>query len=199
MTVTGSAPETDSLEIAQVVQTIKTIDLAEDDTEDVDFVASEEELEEAQDSEADTSDEEEENQSEKIALEEELVEEDFCVEIVNGKVKKLKFSENQMEQDSQEEVDSQEEEEDGGITLKSLEADLPDEEESADPDFDPCAETMSDVEVDAEEMSQDEMETENVEGVHKKTGEIHKCIKINADQMKVMTGGDKEETEEMKE
>jgi len=34
---------------------------------------------------------------------------------------------------------------------------------------------MSDVEVDAEEMSQDEMETENVEGVHKKTGEIHKC------------------------
>ena len=45
MTVTGSAPETDSLEIAQVVQTIKTMDLAEDDTEDVDFVASEEELE----------------------------------------------------------------------------------------------------------------------------------------------------------
>ena len=45
MTVTGSAPETDSLEIAQVVQTIKTIDLAEDDAEDVDFVASEEELE----------------------------------------------------------------------------------------------------------------------------------------------------------
>jgi hypothetical protein len=37
----------------------------------------------------------------------------------------------------QEEVDSQEEE--GGITLKSLEADLPDEEESVDPDFDPCA------------------------------------------------------------
>lgn len=36
-------------------------------------------------------------------------------------------------------------------------------------------ETMSDVELDAEEMSQDEMETENVEGVHKKTGEIHKC------------------------
>ena len=35
MTVTGSAPETDSLEIAQVVQTIKTIDLAEDDAEDV--------------------------------------------------------------------------------------------------------------------------------------------------------------------
>ena len=75
---------------------------------------------------------------------------------------------------------------------------------------------MSDVEVDAEEMSQDEslMETENVEGVHKKTGEIHKCktssnhtqkiynllgIKINEDEMKVMTGGDKEDTEEMKE
>ena len=37
---------------------------------------------------------------------------------------------------------------------------------------------MSDVEVDAEEMSQDEMETENVEGVHKKTGEIHKCKKL---------------------
>ena len=34
---------------------------------------------------------------------------------------------------------------------------------------------MSDVELDAEEMSQDEMETENVEGVHKKTGEVHKC------------------------
>ena len=115
MTVTGSAPETDSLEIAQVVQTIKTIDLAEDDAEDVDFVASEEDLEvrltsdiihkkfqECQDSEADTSDEEEENQSEKIALEEELVEEDFCVEIVNGKFKKLKFNQDQeMEPESQ--------------------------------------------------------------------------------------------------
>merc|ERR1712037_226655 len=170
MTVTGSAPETDSLEIAQVVQTIKTIDLAEDDAEDVDFVASEEDLEECQDSEADTSDEEEENQSEKIALEEELVEEDFCVEIVNGNFKKLKFNQDQEMEPESQEVDSQEEEE-GGITLKSLEADLPDEEESVDPDFDPCAETMSDVEVDAEEMSQDEMETENVEGVHKKTGE----------------------------
>ena len=115
MTVTGSAPETDSLEIAQVVQTIKTIDLAEDDAEDVDFAASEEDLEvrltsdiihkkfqECQDSEADTSDEEEENQSEKIALEEELVEEDFCVEIVNGKFKKLKFNQDQeMEPESQ--------------------------------------------------------------------------------------------------
>merc|ERR1712037_455250 len=199
MTVTGSAPETDSLEIAQVVQTIKTIDLAEDDAEDIDFVASEEELEECQDSEADTSDEEEENQSEKIALEEDLVEEDFCVEIVNGNFKKLKFNQDQEMEPESQEVDSQEEEESGGITLKSLEADLPDEEESVDPDFDPCAETMSDVEVDAEEMSQDEMETENVEGVHKNTGEIHKCIKISEDQMKVMTGGDKEETEEMKE
>lgn len=37
---------------------------------------------------------------------------------------------------------------------------------------------MSDVELDAEEMSQDEMETENVEGVHKKTGEIHKCKQL---------------------
>merc|ERR1712037_668650 len=102
MTVTGSAPETDSLEIAQVVQTIKTIDLAEDDAEDVDFVALEEDLEECQDSDADTSDEEEENQSEKIALEEELVEEDFCVEIVNGKFKKLKFNQDQeMEPESQ--------------------------------------------------------------------------------------------------
>merc|ERR1712037_565431 len=121
--------------------------------------------------------EEEENQSEKIALEEELVEEDFCVEIVNGKFKKLKFNQDQEMEPESQEVDSQEEEESGGITLKSLEADLPD----------------------AEEMSQDEMETENVEGVHKKTGEIHKCIKISEDQMKVMTGGDKEETEEMKE
>ena len=47
MTVVASGIEleTDSLEIAKVVQTIKTIDLAEDDAEDVDFVASEEELE----------------------------------------------------------------------------------------------------------------------------------------------------------
>ena len=47
MTVAASGVdiETDSLEIAKVVQTIKTIDLAEDDAQDIDFVASEEELE----------------------------------------------------------------------------------------------------------------------------------------------------------
>ena len=45
MVLTGSAPETDSLEIAQVAQTIKTIDLAEDDAEDVDFVVPDEDLE----------------------------------------------------------------------------------------------------------------------------------------------------------
>ncbi|CAG5112595.1 Oidioi.mRNA.OKI2018_I69.chr2.g6793.t1.cds [Oikopleura dioica] len=187
-------------QIAQVAQTIKTIDLAEDDAEDVDFVVPDEDLELADESSADeSSDEEGENEGEKGSLE--VVEEDFCVEIVNGEFKKLKFNQDQhMEGDSQEEADSQEEDNEG-ITLKSLEADLPDEDEEADPNFDPCAETLSDVEIDAEEVTQDDpMETENVEGVHKKTGEILRCIKINEDEMKVMTGEDnKEESEEMKE
>ena len=99
----------------------------EGEDSDTEFTVDSVEMEEADES---SSDSEAENE------EQELVEENFTIQVENGEAKKLKFPAPAAEMDTQEETAEAETQESQGI--ECLENTMDDEDDENDKDFNPC-------------------------------------------------------------
>merc|ERR1712003_586110 len=81
--------------------------------------------------------------------------------------------------------------------VEALQVTMGDEDDENDHDFNPCHDTLSDIEVNEdEEMAESEPEIEEENGTNKRTGTAHQRIKVTKKMEVPPTGFDKQEAAE---